>query len=308
MKKGDNIIIGIDHGNKAIKNIITQYNSGFVESNAAPIVKQQLTEYEGKFYSIASDRFPLMINKTVNDKFFILSLPSIAQVLEGVYKGSNTADIILAVGLPIIHYSSNKEQFKNYFIRNNIEFSYNGKPYKVNIKEAYVWAQGYAGLMPYFNQYKGVSRLNMIDIGGYSVDAFVVEKGILNIKSCISLTSGVVYLFNDIKQEVLTMGMEIQESQIEEILMGSNTCFIDKDLKDLIYRKAKTFTEELIDNLKEHGFEMRINPNVFMGGGSLLLKQFIEGRDRLMYMEFLNQFSNVRGYEVLTRQSVEKRR
>ncbi|MDU5082729.1 ParM/StbA family protein [uncultured Tissierella sp.] len=308
MEESNNIIIGIDHGNKAIKNIITQYNSGFVESNTAPIVKQQLTEYDGKFYSIASDRFPLMINKTVNDKFFILSLPSIAQVLEGVYKGSNTADIILAVGLPIIHYSSNKEQFKNYFIRNNIEFTYNGSPYKVNIKDAYVWAQGYAGLMPYFNQYKGISRINLIDIGGYSVDAFVVEKGILNIKSCISLTSGVVYLFNDIKQEVLTLGMEIQEAQIEEILMGSNTCFIDKDLKDLVCRKAKIFTEELIDKLKEHGFEMKINPNIFMGGGSLLLKEFIEDRDKLMYIEFLDQFSNVRGYEALTRQSVEKGR
>lgn len=308
MEESNNIIIGIDHGNKAIKNIITQYNSGFVESNTAPIIKQQLTEYDGKFYSIASDRFPLMINKTINDKFFILSLPSIAQVLEGVYKGSNTTDIILAVGLPIIHYSSNKEQFKNYFIRNNIEFTYNGSPYKVNIKDAYVWAQGYAGLMPYFNQYKGISRINLIDIGGYSVDAFVVEKGILNIKSCISLTSGVVYLFNDIKQEVLTLGMEIQEAQIEEILMGSNTCFADKDLKALVYRKAKVFAEELIDKLKEHGFEMKINPNIFMGGGSLLLKQFIEDRDKLMYMEFLDQFSNVRGYEVLTRQSVEKGR
>ena len=267
MQESKNIIIGIDHGNKAIKNIMTQYNSGFVESNIAPIVKQQLIEYDGKFYSIASDRFPLMINKTVNDKFFILSLPSIAQVLEGVYQGSDTADIILAVGLPIIHYSSNKEQFKNYFIRNNIEFSYNGKPYKVNIIDAYAWAQGYAGLMPYFNQYKGISRINLIDIGGYSVDAFVVEKGILNIKSCISLPAGVVYLFNDIKQEVLSLGMEIQEAQIEEILIGDNTCFVDKGLKDLIYRKAKIFTDELIDKLKEHGFEMKINPNIFMGEG-----------------------------------------
>lgn len=308
MKESNNLIISIDHGNKAIKNIVLQYNSGFVESNTAPIVKQQLIEYEGKFYSIASERFPLMINKTVNDKFFILSLPSIAQVLEGVYGGINTADIILAVGLPIIHYSSNKEQFKNYFIRDNIEFAYNGKPYKVNIKDAYVWAQGYAGLMPYFNQYRGISRINLIDIGGYSVDAFVVEKGILNIKSCISLPAGVVYLFNDIKQEVLSLGMEIQEAQIEEILMGGNICFADKDLKDLIYKKAKTFTEELLDKLKEHGFEMKINPNVFMGGGSLLLKQFIEKRNEPSYMEFLDQFSNVRGYEILTKQAAEKRR
>jgi len=307
MKEGNNIIIGIDHGNKAIKNIITQYNSGFVESKTAPIIKQQLIEYEGKFYSISSDRFPLMINKTVNDKFFILSLPSIAQVLESIYEGTNTADIILAVGLPIIYYS-NKEQFKNYFIRDNIEFAYNGKPYKVNIKNTYVWAQGYAGLMPYFNQYKGISRINLIDIGGYSVDAFVVEKGILNIKSCISLPAGVVYLFNEIKQEVLSMGMEIKEAQIEEILMGSNTCFVDKGLKDLIQKKAKTFTDELLDKLKEHGFEMRINPNVFMGGGPLLLKQFIENKNEPFYLEYLDPFSNVRGYELLTRQILEKGR
>ena len=83
---------------------------------------------------------------------------------------------------------------------------------------------------------------------------------------------------------------------------------IYQDLKDFIYNKAKTFTDELLDKLKEHGFEMRINPNIFMGGGSLLLKQFIEKRNEPFYMEFLDQFSNVRGYETLTKQSVEKGR
>lgn len=31
--------------------------------------------------------------------------------------------------------------------------------------------------MPHFTHYKDVSRLNVVDIGGYSVDVFTVEKG-----------------------------------------------------------------------------------------------------------------------------------
>ncbi|HOL22731.1 MAG TPA: hypothetical protein PLQ41_07775, partial [bacterium] len=88
-------IIGIDHGNKAIKSIVNQYNSGFTVSNTMPITKERLLEFEGKYYSILGERFHVMLDKTVNDNFFILSLPAIAEVLEKKYQGVNKGEIIL---------------------------------------------------------------------------------------------------------------------------------------------------------------------------------------------------------------------
>ncbi|KIO61629.1 hypothetical protein B4065_3452 [Caldibacillus thermoamylovorans] len=185
-------IIGIDHGNKAIKSIVNQYNSGFTVSNTMPITKERLLEFEGKYYSILGERFPVMLDKTVNDNFFILSLPAIAEVLEKKYQGVNKGEIILACGLPIMYYGKQKDKFREYFLRDNISFTFGEKRYEVSIKDAYVYPQGYAAIMPHFTHYKDVSRLNVVDIGGYTVDVFTVEKGLLNIKSCISLTTGIV--------------------------------------------------------------------------------------------------------------------
>lgn len=303
----ENPIITIDHGNKAIKNTVTQYQSGFVESKTEPILKQNLLEYGNKYYSIGSERFPVMTNKTVNDNFFILTLPSIAQTLKQKYAPIRKTDVILGVGLPIIHFGKQKDRFREYFIRDHIFFNYNEQNYDINIKDVYVFPQGYAGLMPVFHQYKGISKINVFDMGGYTLDAFSVEKGLLNIKSSISLPYGVVTLFNTLKQEILSMGFNIEENQLEELIMGEDITFSNSDdIKKLIQNRTEIYVADILNKLNEHGFEMKINPNVFQGGGSLLLKKYIETNKSLGYVEILDQYANVNGYEVLTRQAVER--
>jgi plasmid segregation protein ParM len=302
-------IIGIDHGNKAIKSIVNQYNSGFTVSNTMPITKERLLEFEGKYYSILGERFPVMLDKTVNDNFFILSLPAIAEVLEKKYQGVNKGEIILACGLPIMYYGKQKDKFREYFLRDNISFTFGEKRYEVSIKDAYVYPQGYAAIMPHFTHYKDVSRLNVVDIGGYTIDVFIVEKGLLNIKSCISLTTGIVTLLNSIKQDILSLGIEIHEEQIEDTILGENISFFqNENIKSLIEEKTQIYVEELLDKLKEYGFEMKINPTIFVGGGSMLLQKYIENSPKIGYMEVLDSFANVKGFELLAKQAVSRDR
>ncbi|MGI6747204.1 MAG: hypothetical protein ACOX4V_02980 [Anaerovoracaceae bacterium] len=63
-----------------------------------------------------------------------------------------------------------------------------------------------------------------------------------------------------------------------------------------------------MDRLKEYGFEMKINPTIFVGEGSMLLQKYIENSPKIGYMEVLDNFANVKGFEVLAKQAVNRDR
>lgn len=57
------------------------FTSGFVESDLKPVLGEYL-EYNGKFYSLTGERIPYMRDKTLDDRFFILTLFGIGKELE----------------------------------------------------------------------------------------------------------------------------------------------------------------------------------------------------------------------------------
>jgi hypothetical protein len=84
--------------------------------------------------------------------------------------------------------------------------------------------------------------------------------------------------------------------------------FQNENIKSLIEEKTQIYVEELLDKLKEYGFEMKINPTIFVGGGSMLLQKYIENSPKIGYMEVLDSFANVKGFELLAKQAVSRDR
>lgn len=305
------IYVGCDHGNKMIKGATNiQYNSGYVcTGKQEPIVKNNLLQYKGEYYCIEQGRFPVMVDKTINDKFFTLTLPVIAHAaeMEGVKEGE--LDVFLGTGLPISNYSRLKGKFIEYFTRDNVEFIYNEvSKFKVNIKEVFCFPQGYSGFIyGAYSQYKGVSVANICDIGGFTVDCCIVENGILNISSSFSLNSGIIKLIQDIQRAVLETGITISEAQVEMLLLGDDAVVFDEGIKKIVEAKAKEYTNSLLDRLSENGFELNLNPNIVIGGGGMLIRRFIENNDRIKYVEFLDSFANAKSYKLLMQQALMRR-
>ncbi|SHH68893.1 plasmid segregation protein ParM [Caloranaerobacter azorensis DSM 13643] len=302
-------LICVDNGNKCHKALGRNeesnicYSTGYIESEFEPISKENLLIYNGKFYSIGTGRFSTIFNKAQDERSFILTLPAVGNYLGEQYT-SDTTNIILAVGLPIATFGKLKEEFRRYFLRDNINFCWNGKEYKVNIKDCLVFPQGYSAFLTIYNDFKDIQVL-CCDIGGYTVDIFNVNKGgKLDIASAISLNRGVIKLFRNIQQELIKQDIRITEEQIEEVLKGSNPVMLDETIVSLINSKAKQYTENLIDELREFGYETRINPIIFVGGGAMLLKRFIEQSNKVGYVEFLDQYANCRGYQLLARKAL----
>ncbi len=306
------ILIGCDHGNKMIKgSSVIQYNSGFVSTGKQePIVKNNLLLYNDEYFSIGQGRFPVIGDKTIDDKFFILTLPVIAHAIETEGIDGSEIDVFLGTGLPISNYSRLKTDFIKYFTRDNIEFVYNDDcEYKVNIKSVFCYPQGYAGFVyGSYAQYKGVSVANIWDIGGYTVDCCIVENGILNIGSSFSIEMGIIKLIQEIQKSVLNQtGMNISEDQVEMLILGNDVVIFDESIKSIVETKAEAYTNSLLDMIAENNFEIKLNPNIIIGGGGLLIRRFIENNSRVQYVEFLDQYANSKSYKLLMEQALKKR-
>ncbi|MBB6215084.1 plasmid segregation protein ParM [Anaerosolibacter carboniphilus] len=302
-------IIGIDHGNASIKTHTGfECKSGFTILNDEPISQKRLLQFESKYYSIGSERFPVKADKTLDEDFFVLSLGAIAESIVDVANGLvGERDIILSAGLPIVNYGRMKERFKSYFIRNNIGFIYESREYLINIKDCFVFPQSYSALLTKFSEYKNLPLVNVCDIGGGTCDCFVIEYGLLNTSSCFSLPVGAIHLYNNIIQQALALGYHLTESQIQQMILGKQPTFKDEGLFKIVNDTATRFTQKLLSQVGEHGFELRLNPTVFCGGGSILLKQILE-ENNTGYTEVIeDSFTNAKGFEMLAKQKLLKR-
>ena len=132
------IIVPIDHGNRNMKTEHKAFTSGFVEGDCRPALGEYLY-YGGRYYALAEQRIPYMRDKTVDDRFFILTLFAVA--MEAEKQMLNAQDTILQavlpVGLPPKHYGALYRKFEDYFRGRGVQrFTYKGIPYKVEITDA----------------------------------------------------------------------------------------------------------------------------------------------------------------------------
>jgi plasmid segregation protein ParM len=298
------ILLGLDNGNKCTKTSEGYIaESGFTKSNSEPISASNLLIYEGKFYSIGGNRLSVQMDKTVNQDTFIMSLPAIADAVDraGI---EDESDVILGVGLPIVNYGTLKKKFREYFLRQDVKFNFNKKGYTINIIDCRVYPQGYASLITVFNSYRDI-LCNVIDIGGYTVDIFRVENGIIDTTSCYSLPDGIITLIANIQQELLKTNIRLTETQVQDIILGREPVIFEADVKKIIKAMSNEYVENILAKIEEYGFEFR-NPTIFTGGGSMLLRKYIEESTRVRYADFLDQFANAKGYKILLEQELRR--
>lgn len=136
--------------------------------------------YGGKYYALTEKRIAYMRDKTMDGRFFILTLFAIAYEIEAnnAYSPDDIIDVQLLIGLPSAHYAKQREQFQAYFVRDEfIEFCFNGK-YTILIDRVFAAPQALAAIMPVFGQVKDISKGVIIDIGGMTADYIMVRKGV----------------------------------------------------------------------------------------------------------------------------------
>ena len=162
-------VIGIDHGYGNIKTANTITPTGITEYDTEPVFSGNILEYGGKYYRIGEGHKEFIVNKAMDEDFYILTLMGVACELNRA--GMREADVHLAAGLPLTWVRKQRESFREYMLRNErAEYRYNGKDYRVRFVGCSVYPQGYAAVINSFGSLKGTNLL--ADIGNGTMNVF----------------------------------------------------------------------------------------------------------------------------------------
>ena len=211
-------------------------------------------------------------------------------------------DIVLGVGLPPADFGQQAPGFKKYFmehLKHGISFRFNGKSVNCYLKDVLVSPQNFAAVMCYkaslFRQYRTV---NCIDIGDGTVDLLVIRKGQPDLSVRVSDRSGMAILRSEISNSIQ---QNYGTSDVEQVLMQEAT-ILDEEVVREIQKIAGDWMQRIINKLHAYVPDFRTNPAVFLGGGSLLLKQQIEKSSDFKYIEFIEDIRvNAVGWDLTSR-------
>ncbi|MCL2516948.1 MAG: ParM/StbA family protein [Oscillospiraceae bacterium] len=298
------MIIAIDHGNKQIKlpggHVFT---SGLRESDAKPPFGDDVLKYKDKYYSLSDKRIPYMREKFIDDRFYILTLFAIAFEIEdtGRYDPGVMRVHVLA-GLPPAHFGTQYERFENYFKRGVDEFEFHGKNFNINIYDATAYPQALAAAVPVIGEISSLPKAVVLDIGGFTADYLILKHGRADLSDCDSLEHGVIIMYNQITAKVNSdLDLLLDESDIDTILQETPNDFPD-NIKRIVHDTAQVFVSDLFGKLRERAIDLRSGKTVFVGGGSILLREQIEASGKVASPIFVDKISaNAKGYELLYR-------
>lgn len=304
------MLIAVDHGNKQIKTANKIFTSGLRKTDTRPICEDFL-EYKGQYYSLTNQRIRFKWDKTSSDDFFVLTLFAIAYEIEarGEYVRDEINDIDLAVGLPPAHYGSLKQKFEEYFRRTSgddyIEYFFRDKPFYITIRDVKVFPQAYAAALTVLARYQGLPKIYVVDIGGMTADYLqILENQQLDTSYCNSFEHGIILLYNEIQSKIRgDYGMLVDDVQIDAMLKGEDV--LDQpQIMELVEKCAQEYVENLLGFLRENQMDLRTAPTVFVGGGSITLRNFIEPSKAIGRCAFVDDVcANTKGYELLYRAS-----
>lgn len=229
---------------------------------------------------------------------FLLTLAGVAKELDIYHRQS--ADIILAVGLPFSRFGQEKQEFRDYLFRKEeIFFRYSGKDYRICIKDVLVFPQCYAAIADRMRMYGAESLI--VDIGSKTVDVIHVQKYVPVERESTSIPEALIQCMENIKSSVYQIcNKKVSEDIIRQMIVDGDA-MIPEDCKAVIKEGLRNFAKGIEAKLSELGFDLEMMPVVYAGGGAMVMKRYATIRgNHVHYLEDIR--ANARGYEYLARQ------
>lgn len=299
--------IAIDHGNRNIKTVNTTFTTGITESDIRPGRGIEYLEHNGKFYVPSNRRIPYQRDKTTDARFFYLTLLGIAKELE-LNKNIEKGDLIqvqMPIGLPPKHFAELYDKYEEFFRGNGemLQFSYNQKEYHVTITDVMAFPQDYAAIMLQHKEISTYPKVVGVDIGGFTTDYLMFRSGVEDMEICDSMETGIIILYNRIIARVRAdYDVLLEEADIDSIIQG-NAGFYGAKVINAVLQEAGAYVTDLLSSLRERGIDLKSTLFIFLGGGSILLKDLIKNAGLISHVQFIDDIhANAKGYDYLYQQ------
>lgn len=167
-------------------------------------------------------------------------------------KGMTSADVHLAVGLPLTWVRAQRESFRGYLLRNaSADYRYNGKDYHIRFVGCSVYPQGLPAVIAQLESMKGVNLL--ADIGNGTMNIlYIINKKPIEGKSWTE-KYGVNQCMIAARNAIMDkFGVKIDESVVEQVLR-TGTADIGQKYLDVITEAAEKYTDGTRMNLVMRG-------------------------------------------------------
>lgn len=296
--------VSVDHGNRNMKTANMIFTTGLNVLDKKPARGERYLRYEEKYYTLCEKRIPYQRDKTQDYRFFILTLFAIVMELEKKEQicPEDVVQIELPIGLPSKHYAELCEKYEAFFKGEGKvqELDYCGNTYHICIKDCRAFMQDLAAMATITNEIKEIPKAVGIDIGGYTADYLLMRFGKPDLKMCDSMEKGVITMYNEIISSVNSeYDMLLEESDIDSIIRGKSA-YYDKDVVHMVESMVQDFVRDLLNSIRERGIDPKTTYVIFIGGGALILKRFLEKANRLGKFMFLEDPKvNAKGYGIL---------
>lgn len=296
--------IAIDHGNRNMKTMNHVFTTGIESNDLKPGRGVPYLTYKGKYYTLSSRRMPYQRDKTKDYRYFALTLIAIAKELEDKpqIEEGDIIQVQLPIGLPPKHFAELYERYEQYFKGDSgvMHFAYNGRNYDISITDVVAFPQNYAALMYYVEDAGEIPKLVGVDIGGFTTDYLMLRYSNLDMSCCDSLENGIINLYNSVISKIRAeYDMLLEEDDIDSIIKGK-TQYYDDSVVVFVKQQVQDFVTDLLSSLRERGIDTKSTYMVFIGGGALLLKDYIIASDKLSKYRFIEDLSaNAKGNDLL---------
>ena len=297
-------VIGIDHGWSTMKTNSQVFATGVKEIANEPPMRNDILEYNRKYYSIGERRLEVRADKTENENFYLLTLAGIAKELRS--RGKTEADIYLAAGLPISRFGDEKKDFIEYLSKNKeISFRFEDDYFNIRIVHVAVFPQCYAAVvdrMTEFNQ-----KVVVVDIGSWTIDIMPIESKKPINGECISIQNGLIPCMRAINEKCYRLhNTEIDESVIQKY-MRFGSVELDEEFIQIMKEELRNYAENVYNSLREYKINLKTTKIVFVGGGAAVMKNFGQIQQKnISYI--LDVKANAKGFELLGKISVKNKK
>lgn len=194
-----------------------------------------------------------------------------------------------------------REKYKNSLSSKALEYNINGVKKKVLVDRCEVYLEGASAMLNAKQQEEYKDKfddniIGLIDIGGNTILCMIFDNGKLIKKTIVQINSSMLVLETNIINNINSkLSTYYQDYEFKRLLKSDDTI-----IKDIIENRVSVFIDNLIYELRVNQWnDIRNIPLFFTGGGSIILKPYLE-------IEFPNAifsddalFDNVKGLEIV---------
>ena len=267
----DVFIIGIDSGYGNIKTANCCFPASVAVYDTEPVFKDNLLVYDGRYYLIGEGHKEFLADKTKDLDYYVLALAAIARELN--IRKITSGKVHIAAGLPLTWVSGQRNEFKDYLMQNReVEFTFRGTQYHVEIIGADVFPQGFAAVADRLSEFKGVNML--CDIGNGTMNIMFINDKKPIPGNMFTEKYGTHQCLLAVRENV----MRIHHTTVDEAIINRvfrfGTADIKEDYLKTITDTATEYVAGIFQRLREHEYNPELMRLYVLGGGSCLIRNF----------------------------------